>query len=241
MAAPDIGRFDFGQTKHFALPLQEPPSSPALVYTAWHIWRALEYHKRDIRAGSTIYTLRPIWRAFQVNSPPTRGVVQASAPALPTDVEKELRAVRPIQPFRQTKNRPMKYVSIPPPLKPREQAALLLYVLLPGEEGEKCSCCEAYDGSGPFRLCIAGSEEHTGGACLNCYYTGTSSKCDLRKGEPARLDYRAQLTLAEHEAARLREQEKKLEGRRRFVPGAEKTADAVEIGPLMAVLELPSA
>lgn len=189
--APDISQFDFGQTRAFDLPVEEPSPSPSLVYSAWHVWRALDYHKRDVSAGRRNYTVPPIFRTFKVSGLPSKGFLQAPSPRLSTDVEKELRAVRPIQPFRRTKEGTVEYVRIPPPLKPREQAALLLYVLLPGEECERCSCCMAYDGSGPFRKCIAGSERWTGGACLNCYYTGTSSKCDLRKSEHPRLHPRA--------------------------------------------------
>lgn len=175
--------FDFGLTKPAGLPVDEPPPRPALVYTAWHIWRVLKYHRLDIAAGKKNYTVPPIFNAFKVTCLVSPVVVPLSDSEFRTDAKKDLRVVRLFQSFRRTKNGTVEYVKIPPPLKPREQAAILLYALLPGEEGEKCSCCMAYDGSGPFRLCIGSSERWTGGACLNCYYTGTGSKCDLRISE----------------------------------------------------------
>lgn len=144
-----------------------------------------------------------------------------------------------IQPFRRTKNGTVEYVRTPPPLKPREQAAILLYALLPTEEGEKCSCCTAYDGRGPFRLCIDGGERRTGGACLNCYYIGTASKCDLRKSEdPLPLSpSRARLTLAEHEAQRQLEMEDNEQLPRRYDPSAAETASFAELESWLAQIE----
>lgn len=75
--APEIDEFDFGQNKSFRLPAKEPPPSPALVYTAWHLWRALRCHRRDVIAGKRDFTVTPIFGVFKVTNPPPRLPQQA--------------------------------------------------------------------------------------------------------------------------------------------------------------------
>lgn len=91
--------------------------------------------------------------------------------------------MRPIQPFVRVKDGAVEPVLIRKPERTREQAALLLYALLPGDEGERCSACRAYNGSGPFALCIPKTGPGQDGACLNCWFSGTGSRCSLRHGE----------------------------------------------------------
>lgn len=74
---PDISDFNFGQSKSFELTLEEPPARPAVVYTAWHVWRVLQHHKRDIQAGKKNYTVTPILKAFQVPCLPHLSVTPA--------------------------------------------------------------------------------------------------------------------------------------------------------------------
>lgn len=100
-----------------------------------------------------------------------------------TNACQDLKVIRAIQPFKRVMNGEVELVRLPEPLKPRQQAAILLYALVESDSVETCSCCRNQKGSGPFAECIRGPDKWTGGACLNCYYTGTKHKCNLRKGE----------------------------------------------------------
>ena len=62
---PTIEDFDFGTTDKLDLPELEPPPSEWLLFTAWHINRALEY----IRRGQQNYTIPHIFATFKVLSP----------------------------------------------------------------------------------------------------------------------------------------------------------------------------
>lgn len=71
------------------------------------------------------------------------------------------------------------------PEKTEHAAAILLYVLLPGLETDKCSACKSHAGNGPFARCLSGGT-WTDAGCICCYHTGTRQKCDLarRKHRP---------------------------------------------------------
>lgn len=64
---PTIHNFDFGTGGPLELPADEPPPSRWLMYTAWHINRALEFIKQ--RAVSESYTIPHILAAFKVLAP----------------------------------------------------------------------------------------------------------------------------------------------------------------------------
>lgn len=63
---PTIHDFDFGTDVPPDLPADEPSPSRWLVYTAWHINRALEYIRQTAVAES--YTIPHILIAFKVRS-----------------------------------------------------------------------------------------------------------------------------------------------------------------------------
>ncbi|KAI0855995.1 hypothetical protein F4860DRAFT_429317 [Xylaria cubensis] len=46
---------------------------------------------------------------------------------------------------------------------------------------EACQQCQARNSKGPFIECVASSDNIATGACLNCYYSGTSVSCSIRQ------------------------------------------------------------
>lgn len=62
---PDIKQFKFGSNRPFVLPEDQPSPDDWFVYTAWHIWRVLEAHGRDLEEGRHNITVAPIFAKFE--------------------------------------------------------------------------------------------------------------------------------------------------------------------------------
>ena len=222
-----IDDFDFGIAGKLELPEEEPPHTEWLLFTAWHINRALGY----IQDGRENYTIPHIFSMFKVRCP-------SVPPRRPANVQQELKVVRAIQPFVRVKNGEVEPVRIRPPKKSREQACILLYALLPGEEGQRCSCCAAHGGSGPFALCIPRRGRWSDGACLNCWFTGTSNKCQLRRGKhfPGR-DPSTPLTAVEHDQAARESMQAKQGNPLHFAEGEERQVHPADLEQWLVWIE----
>ncbi|KAI0406517.1 hypothetical protein F4802DRAFT_558080 [Xylaria palmicola] len=64
-----------------------------------------------------------------------------------------------------------------------QQCAAAWYLFEPKRNTDPCQQCAKRNSKGPFVECVASSSEVGTGACFNCYYSGTSMACSIRRGK----------------------------------------------------------
>ena len=137
-----ITDFDFGVAGDYPVPLTQPDPGDHVAYTIWHVSRALAYHQ-----ANSNHTIEPILRKISsVSSLPSPASLAFSW-IRPTDIQQTLKVQRPIQPLQRFRRGVLVNFGPCEPQRTEHAAAILLYVLLPGYESEKCSACKAHAGN----------------------------------------------------------------------------------------------